>query len=43
MNNNNLLLILMVVGIFLGILCGWVFGAQMQVVDWIGEIFLDIL
>ncbi len=43
MNNKNLLLYCMLTGIALGIFCGWVFGEKMEVVDWIGEIFLNIL
>ena len=43
MNKKNYLLYLMLAGITLGILCGWVFGREMLVVDWIGEMFLDIL
>lgn len=42
-NGNNLLLYLMVFGIVLGGVCGWVFGEQMLVVTWIGEMFLDTL
>ena len=42
-NNNNILLYLMLTGIVLGGVCGWVFGEQMLVVDWIGEMFLDAL
>jgi Na+/H+-dicarboxylate symporter len=43
MNKNNLLLYLMIAGIVLGAFCGWFFGRDMHVVDWIGEIFLDLL
>jgi len=43
MNKNNLLLYLMVAGIVLGAFCGWFFGREMQVVGWLGEIFLDLL
>ncbi len=43
MNKNNILLYLMLTGIVLGGVCGWVFGEQMLVVDWIGEMFLDAL
>ncbi|MCH8156870.1 MAG: dicarboxylate/amino acid:cation symporter [Nitrospinae bacterium] len=42
-NGNNLLLYLMVFGIVLGGVCGWVFGEQMLVVAWIGDMFLDTL
>ena len=30
-------------GIATGVACGWVFGKEMEVVAWIGEIFLDLL
>jgi Na+/H+-dicarboxylate symporter len=43
MKNNNWLLYFIMVGIFLGGLCGWWFGAEMAAVDWIGEIFLNAL
>ena len=43
MKKNNTLLYLMLIGISLGGLCGWVFGKEMLVVDWIGEMFLDTL
>ncbi|MBT3513889.1 MAG: dicarboxylate/amino acid:cation symporter [Nitrospina sp.] len=43
MKNNNILLYLMLIGISTGGLCGWVFGKEMLVVDWIGEMFLDAL
>ncbi len=43
MNNNNTLMYLMLAGILLGIFCGWFFGTDMHVVDWIGEMFLDAL
>ncbi len=43
MNKNNLLLYLMIAGILLGTFCGWFFGREMQAVDWVGEIFLDLL
>ena len=33
----------MLIGISTGGLCGWVFGKEMLVVDWIGEMFLDAL
>ena len=39
----NGLLYLMVVGIVLGIFCGWMFGNKMLAVEWIGEMFLDAL
>lgn len=39
----NGLLIFMIVGIFLGIACGWMFGSSMLVVEWIGDMFLDAL
>ena len=41
--NNNRLLYLMIAGILLGILCGWVFGKTMESVSWLGEMFLDSL
>jgi len=43
MKKNNILLYLMLIGISTGGLCGWVFGKEMLVVDWIGEMFLDTL
>ena len=43
MKNNNILLYLMLIGIVMGGLCGWVFGKEMLAVDWIGEMFLDTL
>ena len=43
MKNNNVLLYFMLVGIFLGGVCGWWFGTQMTAVAWIGEIFLNAL
>ena len=43
MKKNNILLYLMLIGISTGGLCGWVFGKEMLVVDWIGEKFLDTL
>ena len=43
MKNNNILLYLMLTGIVMGGLCGWIFGKEMLVVDWIGEMFLDTL
>ncbi len=43
MKNNNTLLYLMLIGISMGGLCGWIFGKEMLVVDWIGEMFLDAL
>jgi len=43
MKKNNILLYLMLIGISMGGLCGWVFGKEMLVVDWIGEMFLDTL
>ena len=43
MKNTNILLYLMLIGISMGGLCGWVFGKEMLVVEWIGEMFLDSL
>jgi len=43
MKNRNWLLYFILVGIFLGGICGWWFGPQMTAVDWIGEIFLNAL
>ena len=43
MKKNNTLLYLMLIGISMGGLCGWVFGNQMIKVDWIGEMILDTL
>jgi len=42
-NGNNTLLYLMVIGIVLGVLSGWIFGHKMEAIDWIGEMFLDTL
>lgn len=42
-NSGNLLLYLILAGIVLGGLCGWIFGPKMHVVEWIGEIFLNAL
>ena len=33
----------MLIGISMGGLCGWVFGKEMLVVEWMGEMFLDTL
>lgn len=43
MKNKNILLYLMLTGIFLGGLCGWLFGEKMLVVDWMGDMFLNAL
>jgi len=43
MKKNNTLLYLMLIGISMGGLCGWVFGKEMLIVEWIGEMFLDTL
>ena len=43
MKKNNTLLYLMLIGISMGGLCGWVFGKEMLIVDWIGEMFLNTL
>jgi len=43
MKKNNILLYLMLLGISMGGICGWVFGKEMLVVEWIGEMFLDTL
>ena len=43
MKKNNTLLYLMLIGISMGGLCGWVFGKEMLVVESIGEMFLDTL
>ena len=43
MKKNNILLYLMLIGISMGGICGWVFGKEMLIVDWIGEMFLDTL
>ena len=43
MKKNNTLLYFMLIGITTGGLCGWIFGKEMLVVDWIGEMFLDTL
>ncbi len=40
---NNTLLYLMVTGIVLGVLCGWILGPKMEVIAWIGDMFLDTL
>lgn len=43
MKKSNLLLYLMLGGIASGIVCGWVFGKEMETVAWMGEIFLNLL
>jgi len=43
MKKSNFLLYLMLAGIVSGVACGWVFGKEMEVVAWIGEIFLNLL
>lgn len=43
MKKNNVLLYMMLAAIAAGIFCGWVFGREMEAVDWIGEIFLSLL
>ncbi|MFQ5443105.1 MAG: dicarboxylate/amino acid:cation symporter [Nitrospinales bacterium] len=43
MKKDNKLIYWTLTGIVLGCICGWVFGKQMMVVAWIGDIFLDIL
>ena len=43
MKKNNILLYLMLIGISMGGLCGWIFGKEMLVVEWMGEMFLDTL
>jgi Na+/H+-dicarboxylate symporter len=43
MKNSNILLYLMLTGIVSGGLCGWIFGKEMLIVDWIGEMFLNTL
>ena len=43
MKNNNILLYLMLTGIVSGGLCGWIFGKEMLIVDWVGEMFLNTL
>ena len=43
MKKNNILLYLMLIGISMGGVCGWVFGKEMLVVEWVGEMFLDTL
>ena len=43
MKNKNLLLYFMLMGIFLGGLCGWWFGKQMMAVAWMGDIFINAL
>ncbi|MGP0565025.1 MULTISPECIES: dicarboxylate/amino acid:cation symporter [unclassified Nitrospina] len=42
-NSGNLLLYMILTGVVLGVLCGWVFGPKMHAVDWIGEMFLNAL
>lgn len=41
--NGNFLLYLMLGGIASGVVCGWVFGKEMEAVTWMGEIFLNLL
>ena len=43
MKKNNILLYTMLIGISMGGLCGWIFGKEMLVVEWMGEMFLDTL
>jgi len=43
MKNKNWLLYFMLVGIFLGGICGWRFGHQMEAVGWLGDIFINAL
>ncbi len=43
MKSKNTLLYFMLGGIFLGVFCGWTFGKEMEVVAWIGDMFLDVL
>ena len=43
MKKNNILLYSMLIGISMGGLCGWIFGKEMLVVEWMGEMFLDTL
>jgi Na+/H+-dicarboxylate symporter len=43
MKKGNSLLYLMLGGITAGIICGWVFGKEMEIVAWMGEIFLNLL
>ena len=43
MKNKNWLLYFMLVGIFLGGMCGWWFGHQMEAVGWLGDIFINAL
>ncbi len=43
MKKGNLLLYMMLGGIAAGIISGWVFGKEMEVVGWMGEIFLNLL
>ncbi len=41
--NENKLIIAILFGAVAGIICGWLFGAAMNSVVWIGELFLDTL
>lgn len=41
--HQQLLLWAILAGAVAGILCGWLFGARMQAVAWLGDLFLDIL
>ncbi|MDB9752163.1 dicarboxylate/amino acid:cation symporter [Gammaproteobacteria bacterium] len=41
--NENKLIIAILFGAAAGIICGWLFGAAMNSVVWIGELFLDTL
>ena len=41
--NSNFLLYFMLGGIASGVVCGWVFGTQMEIVAWMGDIFLNLL
>jgi Na+/H+-dicarboxylate symporter len=39
----NWLLYLMIIGILLGVFCGWFYGETMLSVGWLGDMFLDAL
>lgn len=43
MKKGNLLLYLMLGGIVAGAVCGWVYGKEMEAVEWMGDIFLSLL
>jgi len=43
MKNKNIMLYFLLSGIVLGGICGWIFGPKMEVVAWMGDMFLNAL